>query len=134
MEKDFDRWNIQKKELHRKDFSGFVHEREIWWCVLGSNVGHEEDGKNEQFERPVLVIRKWSNKTVVVLPLTTQVKKDKYHFVFIHNDIEFAVILSQIRLISTNRLTRRIRKIGTQLFNELSDTFARLLLKKRTPA
>ena len=52
-----------------------MHEREIWWCSLGVNVGHEEDGKNEQFERPALILKKWSNKTVIILPMTTKTKK-----------------------------------------------------------
>jgi hypothetical protein len=55
MEKDFDRWNKKKKTLHQTDFTDFVHEREVWWCALGANVGVEADGKHDNFERPVLV-------------------------------------------------------------------------------
>ena len=134
MKKNFDEWNKVKKELNRSRFSGFVHEREIWWCSLGVNIGHEEDGKNKYFERPVLVVKKWSRETVVVLPLTTKVKRDKYHFVFMHNSVDFAVILSQIRLISTNRLTRRIRKMGNRQFGKIKEALSELLFNKRTPA
>jgi mRNA interferase MazF len=75
MIKEFDKWNEKKKKIHEKDFRSFVHEREIWWCSLGANIGHEEDGKNDKFERPILVIKKWSNKTIVIVPLTTKIKK-----------------------------------------------------------
>jgi mRNA interferase MazF len=56
MEKDFDRWNKKKKALNETDFTDYVHEREVWWCALGVNVGLEADGKHDNFERPVLVL------------------------------------------------------------------------------
>ena len=115
--KDFDTWNIQKKKIHQSEFSGFIHEREIWWCSLGLNIGDEEDGKNENFERPILVLKKFNRKIVLIIPLTTKIKENPYYFSFTHDGVRFAVILSQIRLISTSRLSRRIRKIDVLLFN-----------------
>jgi mRNA interferase MazF len=117
--KDFDSWNIQKKNIHQKTFSGFIHEREIWWCSLGLNIGDEEDGKNEQFERPVLVVRKFNRRVVLIVPLTTKIKDNRYYFTFAHDSTQFAVILSQLRLISTNRMTRRIRKVDIHLFQKI---------------
>ena len=134
MSKDFDTWNYNKKQIDEKNFFGYVHEREIWWCQLGVNIGHEEDGKNDQFERPVLVIRKWSSETIIVLPLTTKIKRNKYHYVFKHDEIEFAVILSQIRLISTKRLTRRVRKMDHKTFDSICNTLQALIFNERTPA
>ena len=61
--KDFDSWNTEKKQL--EEFGPDVlifHEREIWWCSIGVNLGDEQDGKNELFERPVLVVRKFNRK------------------------------------------------------------------------
>jgi mRNA interferase MazF len=69
MEKDFDRWNKKKKTLHQTHFTHFVHEREVWWCALGANVGVEADGKHDNFERPVLVLRKFNRDAVLVVPL-----------------------------------------------------------------
>ena len=119
MEKNFDGWNTEKKKIHETEFNGFVHEREIWWCSLGFNVGDEEDGKNDKFERPVLVLKKFNRKIVLTVPLTTKVKENPYYFPFIHEDVKFAVIFSQLRLLSTNRLTRRIRKIDSVLFKQI---------------
>ena len=119
MNKDFNSWNERKKSIHEKIFRAFVHEREIWWCSLGINVGNEEDGKNESFERPVLVLKKFNKDTVLIIPLTTKVKENKYHFPFTHENIKFAVILSQIRLVSTKRLSRRVRKIDHNLFKQI---------------
>ena len=61
MEKDFDRWNEKKKYTHKREFADHVHEREVWWSALGVNIGVEIDGKHENFERPVLVVRKFNN-------------------------------------------------------------------------
>ncbi len=35
MPKDFDGWNKKKKKIHQTPFTGYIHEREIWWCSLG---------------------------------------------------------------------------------------------------
>lgn len=121
MHKDFESWNTEKKRIHQTEFNGFVHEREIWWCALGFNVGDEEDGKNDNFERPVLVLKKFNRRIVLTVPLTTKVKENPYYFPFTHADVKFAVILSQVRLLSTNRLTRRIRKIDNTLFAEIKE-------------
>lgn len=58
--KDYKNWHNLKLKIEnngtkkKKKF----REREIWWCSLGENIGFEQDGKNEKFERPILVLRK----------------------------------------------------------------------------
>ena len=71
--KDFDSWNEEKKSLENvgHDILAF-HEREIWWCSIGINLGDEQDGKNELFERPVLILKKFNNKVAWVLPMSTK--------------------------------------------------------------
>lgn len=121
MQKDFDSWNQRKKIIHQTEFTSFIHEREIWWCSLGFNVGDEEDGKNDNFERPVLVLKKFNRKIVLAVPLTTKIKDSPYYFAFTHEGVRFAVILSQLKLLSTNRFTRRVRKIDSALFKQIKD-------------
>ena len=118
MQKDFNSWNVRKQVIHSSDREKefYIHEREIWWCSLGINVGDEEDGKNDLFERPVLVLKKFNRSIVLVVPLTTKIKQNRYYFPFIYDDMGFAVILSQLRLVSTKRFTRRLRKIDSGLF------------------
>ena len=57
MKKDFEGWNEKKKKLHSKQSNLFYHEREIWWCSLGVNIGFEQDGTGKNFDRPIIVIR-----------------------------------------------------------------------------
>lgn len=126
--KDFDSWNKRKKDIHASEFKGFVHEREIWWCSLGMNVGDEEDGKNDMFERPILVLKKFNMNIVLSVPFTIRVKENKYYFSFEHEGTRFAVVLSQLRLISTKRLTRRVRKIDHTLFNAIKEAIKKVSL------
>ena len=75
--KNFDTWNKEKKNLENigHDTLAF-HEREIWWCSIGFNLGDEQDGKNELFERPILVLKKFNNKIAWVLPMAPNQKTE----------------------------------------------------------
>src|SRR6266446_7685513 len=60
MQKDFPGWHRQKAQLHAQHQTPTFQEREIWWCSVGVNVGHEMDGKNQFYNRPVLIVRKFN--------------------------------------------------------------------------
>ena len=78
--KEFDRWNEKKKHANNKenDRNLFIHEREVWWCSLGVNIGVEIDGKNNDFERPVLLIKKFNGMMFWGIPLTSKTKENPY--------------------------------------------------------
>jgi mRNA interferase MazF len=119
MEKEFDRWNKRKKQLDRIEFNRFVHEREVWWCALGMNVGVEANGKHANFERPVLVLRKFNKHAVLVVPLTSRAKRNPYHLPFRHDGKLFAAVFSQMRLLSTKRLLRKIYRMDERIFDDI---------------
>ncbi len=116
--KDFDVWNLRKKLIqefeHGENF--YCHEREIWWCSLGTNVGIETDGKHEQFERPVLILKKFYKDMLWVLPLTTHKHNDFFHKEVAHDRGKSWVMLTQIRTVDSKRL---LRKLGTISHEEL---------------
>ncbi|MEK7565188.1 MAG: type II toxin-antitoxin system PemK/MazF family toxin [Patescibacteria group bacterium] len=115
--KDFDSWNKEKKNLEDVGHDILVfHEREIWWCSIGINLGDEQDGKNELFERPVLVLKKFNNKVAWVLPMSTKPKEGIYYHNLEYDGKMFTVILSQLRLISVKRFHRFVRKISPHQF------------------
>ena len=101
------------------DFSDYVHEREVWWCALGVNIGVEADGKHDNFERPVLVLKKFSRDAVLVVALTSRVKRNPYHAPFMHDGQMFAAVISQMRLVSTKRLLRRLYRMDSRVFGEI---------------
>jgi mRNA interferase MazF len=119
MEKDFDSWNSIKKAVDAKPINRdlFFHEREVWWCSVGLNVGAESDGKHENFERPCLIIKKFNNAMLWVVPLTSKEKMGD-HFQKITHDagVSWAYI-SQLKTISTKRLVRKIGMVPEIEFN-----------------
>jgi mRNA interferase MazF len=119
MAKDFDRWNARKKQIQNIEFNKFVHEREVWWCALGVNVGVEADGRHDNFERPVLILQKFNKHAVLAVPLTSNVKPSPYKWRFTHNGEPFAAVFSQIRLISTKRLLRKMYRMDRRIFEDI---------------
>ncbi len=121
MEKNFDSWNQVKKRLDTKiiDRNLFFHEREVWWCSLGINIGVESNGKNENFERPVLIIKKFNANMIWTISLTSKVRSSEH---FRKIDHEFGpswACLTQIKNISTKRLLRKIGMVNQEDFESV---------------
>lgn len=128
--KDFDAWNGIKKRLENRVINFTCYEREIWWCSIGLNIGSEQDGKNELFERPVLVLKKFNHTIFWILPMTSRKKHENYYN-FLLNDSERAnqsVILSQLRLVSIKRFHRLIGKMSMYEFALLKGKIGDLLV------
>ncbi|KKR45587.1 MAG: hypothetical protein A3G47_03360 [Candidatus Zambryskibacteria bacterium RIFCSPLOWO2_12_FULL_39_45] len=121
MDKDFDKWNTEKKTVDAKVVNRelFFYAREIWWCSAGLNIGVEVNGKHENFERPMLIVKKFNADMVWALPLTTQGQNNKYYYKLDHEDMKSWVILSQIKTISTKRFLRKVGSISLSDFKEV---------------
>jgi mRNA-degrading endonuclease toxin of MazEF toxin-antitoxin module len=128
--KTFVDWIKTKAKLHLLGSDKkYIHEREIWWASFGQNVGSEMNGKNDTFERPVLVFRKISDTTFWALPITSKAKKDIYsHFIFTNkNGEENAVVWTQIRLLSNKRLIRIAGRLSRGNYKKLKQTVGKFL-------
>ena len=131
MEKDFERWHQHKKKLNDTKGAALFHEREIWWCALGANVGFEQDGSSELFTRPVVILTKFNLDVCLVVPLTSRSKTGKYYFpVGTVGDRDATAVLSQIRFIDRKRLALKITTLEHTLFEALS----RAIVKACFPA
>ena len=121
MQKDFDKWNTEKKTVDAKVVNTelFFYTREIWWCSAGLNVGVEANGKHDNFERPMLIVKKFNADMVWALPLTTQGHNNKYHYRLNHEEVKSWVVLSQIKTISTKRFLRKVGSISEADFKEV---------------
>ncbi len=119
--KDFDVWNVEKKRINERRPEVFFHEREVWWAQLGVNVGYEQDGKNAAFVRPVLIIKKFNNSIFLAIPLSTKVKSNnRYYFAFRqHDNEEVAAVISQLRLLDSRRLKRKMYRIDMGVFDSI---------------
>ena len=117
IKKDFDEWNEKKKKLHDKHGDLFYHEREIWWCALGVNIGFEQDGSGKEYRRPVLILKGLSARTCLVVPLTASSQKHPLRLlVGIVGNKEARVLLSQLRVIDTKRLISKVGYVEKGIF------------------
>ena len=127
--KQFDKWNVVKKETDTKYFRFGIKPREIFWLKIGVNVGDEEYGKGKEFVRPVVVIRQLTKDLFIGVPTTTAKKEnnDYFHNInyidktdkFIHSS---AMILQQ-KVFSKKRL---LSKIGTVKKEEFANIVKKL--------
>lgn len=134
MSKDYRKWIGLKSKINNTNLPSTFHVKigEIWWCSFGENIGIETDGKGDEYIRPALVIKFFNKNHIWVLPLTTSNVKGKFRVQIKSFSNSSAVITSQLRTVSTNRLSRFINKINKDdLFiinNELIN-----ILKNETP-
>ena len=128
MAKDFKSWHLKKENINNGPAVPFFHEREIWFCCLGANVGFEQDGQGPDFQRPIVIIRKFNNEICWAVPLSKTKKRGKYYFDFPFDENTISVaILSQIRLIDAKRSSRKIGDISESVFKELIEKLKTLL-------
>lgn len=131
--KDFDKWNVSKKLINENDRQVFGYPREVWWCSLGVNVGAEIDGKNENFERPVIIMKVYNKETMFVLPTTGRAREDKFHMPIEIDAIDqktgeayrktVYIKLTQARVISNKRLMRKVDVISEEDFIRIQNAF-----------
>jgi mRNA-degrading endonuclease toxin of MazEF toxin-antitoxin module len=114
----FDLWNEQKKLVNSRN-SVFCNIREIWWCTLGLNIGSEQNGKNDIFERPVLIIKVFNKNICRIIPLTSKLREDKYHSIIHFEKQTSCIIFSQMKTLSTKRFTRKIGRLDEVEFENI---------------
>lgn len=121
MKKDFQKWHQRKTVIENKAESRvFFHEREIWWCSIGLNVGFEQDGRGEKFARPVLVFKKFNKEVFWALPLSTKIKTGRFYApVDLGDGMARVAIISQIRLIDAKRLIVKAGSITESNYAEI---------------
>lgn len=126
-DKDFEGWTAEKKNIDIRERQLFFKEGEIWWCHIGINVKEEICGKGKEYCRPVVVLRKLSKNTAIIIPLTSRYKEGTWYTnITIHNKISTAC-MHQIRFISVNRLINREAVLPDDDFVVLKKSLALLL-------
>ena len=126
MYKDFPGWHLLKAELERGNRPLF-EERQVWWTSIGVNVGDEEDGKNERFNRPVIILRKFNSNLFVGVPMTTQTKRNPYYVEIEFRNRQQSVMISHIRTLDAKRLSNRIGRLSKADFLRVRDAVRNLL-------
>ncbi len=121
MNKDYKLWSGKKTKIENADTSRvFFFDHEVWWCSVGENVGYEEDGKGENFARPVLVFKKFNKEIFWALPLSTKIKSGKFYSpIYLPDKLERVAIISQLRLTDAKRLIDRIGIISPENYLDI---------------
>lgn len=122
MQKDYNKWHPIKQKINNSwEKRPFFHEREVWYCHLGENVGFEQDGKGESFLRPAVILRKFNNEIFLAVPFTTTLKDSRYYFtVNFGEGKKSSAILSQIRLLDGKRLSHKVGVVPNDEFVALT--------------
>lgn len=122
--KKFDEWNIVKKNTENQNFTLTVKPREIYWVKIGINIGNEEFGKDADFTRPVIIIRRLTKDLFIGIPITTTLKDNDYFHQFSYTNktrgiIENSAMILQLRTYSVKRVLNKIGKINTEDFKKI---------------
>lgn len=122
--KIFVAWTKLKVKIHLSERKVYPKVRGIWWVSLGQNIGVETNGKNDKFERPVVVIKVFNNFGMLVAPISSNPKKGKYFIEFTNNEGERNIInMSQIRSISSKRFIRYAGELGVEDFEKVRQIY-----------
>ena len=120
---NFVKWASLKEQIHFLKDENTLHckEREIWWASLGINIGKEEDGKNANFERPVLVLKRVNKYTIIIVPCSSKIRNDVWRYKIVLNHKPMSVLIFQIRLISSKRLIRKFGILDRVIFEKIKN-------------
>jgi mRNA interferase MazF len=121
--KDFNYWNKFKQALNKSEVTFYAHPREIWWCSLGVNIGAEIDGKEFNFERPVILLKVYNKETILTLPAVSKGSDARFHFTLKSFQIPMHIRLTQPRVLSSKRLIRKIATLEEKEFKSLLSAF-----------
>ena len=120
--KDFDSWNELKKKIDASEhaLNNFPKEGEVWMSNVGMNVGYEQNGSEDNFSRPMLIIKKFNNHMFWAVPLSTKQKNLDFYFNYTDlNNQKVSAILAQMKLVSVKRLKRDIYVMPDELFVQI---------------
>lgn len=117
---EFDIWNDLKKKIESAEYvpNKFPEEGEVWITIFGKNVGYEQD----RFARPGLVIKKFNNRMVWIVPLSTKQKDFDFYFNFTDpRGVPVSAILAQLKLMSTKRLEAKLYRIDIDAYLNIKE-------------
>jgi len=120
--KNHDGWNTVKKALDSKAApqTVYFYSREVWYCCIGHNIGHEEDGKGTDYSRPVVILKRCGPNLFLGVPLTSQVKTANYLYGIGNVNGRAAVaMIAQVRLFSSKRLINKIDTVPVPVFKAM---------------
>lgn len=99
----------------------------MWFIAIGENIGFEQNGKGEEFLRPVIVYKKFSKNVFLGIPLTKTKRDGKFYADFELHEKTSTAILSQVRLFDSKRLKYKIGKMSVGDHRKIKEKLIELL-------
>ncbi len=131
MKEQYNNWNNIKKQIANDNITVGFKNRDIFYMNMGKNIGFEQDGKGENFVRPVVIVKGFNKNMFFGIPLSTKIKEGKFYYRFKFNKkdeaIENIALLSQMRLFSTKRLLNKIGMMNIDDFENMKNKFKDLI-------
>ena len=133
----FANWTKLKIRIHASETNKNVYfkEGQIWWASIGQNIGVEANGKNENYERPVIILKKFNGHSFLGVTLSSKEKVGNFYVKL--KDIKGVsniINLSQIKNMSSKRLLRKIdEELSTKDFNLIMGNIIKYLEKAKPP-
>lgn len=132
MNEIFDEWNEVKKDTQNNQRKLGIKPREIFWVKIGQNIGSEEFGKDKNFARPVIVIRKLTSDLFIGVPLTSTLRDDEYFHRFNyenkqHGVIENSAMILQVKSFSIKRVMNKIGFVSKNDFEKIVEKLQRIV-------
>jgi mRNA-degrading endonuclease toxin of MazEF toxin-antitoxin module len=124
MDNIYNKWNEIKKETSKSRRRLGIKPREVFWAKIGYNIGSEEYGKDDNFARPVIVIRQLTQDLFVGVPLTSTIKHNDYFhcFEYINKQnglVKNSAMILQLRTFSIKRLMNKVGTVNKNDFNKI---------------
>jgi len=121
---NFDKWNEVKKRIHFMQMKVSFKEREVFWTRIGYNIGSEEYGKGNEFQRPVIIIKKLVKDLFFGIPLSTVLKDGEYFHNFSYTTKKgrtqkVCAMILQLRVFDKKRLMGRIGMISKEEYEKI---------------
>ncbi len=128
----FNQWNELKKDIHKNKRKLGIKPREIFWARIGQNIGSEEYGKDKNFARPILIIRKITNDLFIGIPLTSTIKNDDYFHTFTYDNkqnglTQNSAMILQLKVLSIKRLMNKIGIVNKEDFEKIIEKSKNLI-------
>ena len=103
-----------------------ISEGDLYWCMVGENVGVEVGGKNLLFTRPVIVLKKFGRLGFFGIPTTTKERTGSWYVTFVHQGVRETAMLSQARIFSFKRLGKKMGTLDGSDFKKVKEAYLRL--------
>jgi mRNA interferase MazF len=126
--KDFNEWNENKKATNLLERIK-VKPGQIYWARLGLNIGFEQDGKGENYRRPILIIKKFSAEIILGIPLSTKIKEGSWYKNFVFQGVKRVLILSQAKVFDVKRFDQYEGQISENELRSIFQDYIKFLQK-----